>query len=182
MEVPRDAFLVTMDVPALYTNIPHADGIESLVWTYNSYREDDLPHGSVLTALAGFVLKLNGFEFDKNFFIQTSGTAMGTKMAPNYGNIFMGNLESNFLSSYPLQPMFYKRYIHDIFIIWPHKEVIKAFNSDDPSINFTHNYSKTEVHFLDVRVIIEGRKLVTELYRKPTYRPKYLHFDRGSHI
>lgn len=182
LEVPEDSFLVTMDVSALYTNIPHMDGIESLVKMYNMHRSEDLPDGSVLATLSRLVLELNGFEFDGNFFLQTTGTAMGTRMAPNYANIFMGNLESKFLSDCALRPMFYKRYIDDIFIIWPHKEeallgFIEAFNSVHPSISFTHNYSKTDINFLDVSVTIEGTKLVTQLYRKPTDRQKYLHFD-----
>ncbi|CAN7976810.1 unnamed protein product, partial [Ixodes persulcatus] len=107
---------------------------------------------------------------------------MGTKMAPNFANIFMGDLESTFLASCPLQPMFYRRYIDDVFFIWSHAEnellkFIADFNSAHPSIRFTHSYSKTDINFLDVRVIIKDTTLVTQLYRKPTDSQRYLHFD-----
>ena len=47
-----------------------------------------------------------------------SGTAMGTKMAPSYANLFMGVLEKQMLSSYKHKPLVYFRYIDDIFMIW----------------------------------------------------------------
>ena len=47
------------------------------------------------------------------------GTAMGTRMAPNYAIIFMHKIESEILDKTPLKPKFFKRFIDDIFIIWP---------------------------------------------------------------
>lgn len=49
--------------------------------------------------------------------------------------------------------------------------------SAHPSIRFTHSYSKSDINFLDVRVIIKDTTLFTQLYRKPTDSQKYLHFD-----
>lgn len=149
---------------------------------YDTYRSDDLPDKHVVATLSRLVLELNSFEFNGSFFLQTSGTAMGTKMAPNYANIFMGNLESNFLASRSLKPLFYKRYIDDIFLIWSHSEeelleFIRAFNFAHPSICFTDSYSRSEITFLDTRVLINDSKLATQLYRKPTDRQKYLHYD-----
>jgi hypothetical protein len=47
------------------------------------------PYKEMLT----LVLKNNNFTFDGNHHLQINGTAMGTKMAPFYANIFMGDLE-----------------------------------------------------------------------------------------
>ena len=60
------------------------------------------------------MLKNNFFVFDGKFYKQLQGTAMGTKLAPAYANIFMAKLEHNILSHAPLKPSFYKRYIDDI--------------------------------------------------------------------
>ena len=35
------------------------------------------------------------FEFNEQFYLQTQGTAMGTKMAPAYANLFIGKLEEH---------------------------------------------------------------------------------------
>jgi hypothetical protein len=38
-------------------------------------------------------------------FLQINGTAMGTKMAPSYANIFMGKLEKLIIQSAPHKPL-----------------------------------------------------------------------------
>jgi hypothetical protein len=43
------------------------------------------------------VLKNNNLTFEGNHYLQINGTAMGTKMAPPYANIFMGDLEERLL-------------------------------------------------------------------------------------
>ncbi|CAM4529104.1 unnamed protein product [Lepidochelys olivacea] len=108
------------------------------------------------------------------------GTAMGTRMAPQYANIFMADLEQRFLSSRPLKPLLYLRYIDDIFIIWTHgKEALEEFHHDfnnfHPTTNLSLVQSTQEIHFLDTTVLINNGHINTTLYRKPTDRYSYLH-------
>ncbi|CAN7951906.1 unnamed protein product [Ixodes pacificus] len=185
LSIPKDSFLVTLDVSSLYTNIPHDDGIAALIEAYESHRSPGTPDGYTVSILTRLVLELNSFEFHDKFFLQISGTAMGTKMAPNYANIFMGSIESKFLSHQRLTPLFYRRYIDDIFFIWTHSEeellkFIKDFNTVHPSIAFTHEYSKSSINFLDVTVRISGTALETKVYRKSSDRQEYLHYH-SSH-
>ena len=42
---------------------------------------------------------------------------MGTKMAPSFANLFLGNFEANALQNVPFQPNTWFRYIDDIFMI-----------------------------------------------------------------
>ncbi|XP_074809868.1 uncharacterized protein LOC141987932 [Natator depressus] len=105
---------------------------------------------------------------------------MGTRMAPQYANIFMADLEQRFLSSRPLTPLLYLRYIDDIFIIWTHgKEALEEFHHDfnnfHPTINLSLVQSTQEIHFLDTTVLINDGHINTTLYRKPTDRYSYLH-------
>jgi len=39
---------------------------------------------------------------------------MGTKLAPNYANLFMADFESKYLFNYPKQPAYYRRYLDDM--------------------------------------------------------------------
>lgn len=181
IKIPEGSYLVTLDVTSLYTNIPHNDGISSLIDMYELHRLPESPDGHVVATLTRLVLELNTFEFNSQYFRQISGTAMGTKMAPSYANIFMGKLESQYLSQCPLKPLFYKRFIDDIFFIWTHTEeellrFIDNYNTVHPNIEFSHTYSQTEINFLDVTVAIEGNELTTKLYRKPTDLQQYLHY------
>lgn len=181
VKIPDGAFLVTLDVSSLYTNIPHDDGVRALVESYGTHNPVAYPSKKVIEIFTRLVLDLNSFEFNNQYYLQISGTAMGTRMAPNYANIFMHHIESNFLSSCNIKPLLYKRYLDDIFIIWTHSEnellkFIQAFNQVHPSIYFTHTYSNTEINFLDVLIRVDDGALVTNVYRKPTDRQQYLHF------
>ncbi len=44
------------------------------------------------------ILTLNNFELNGDHYLQIQGTAMGTRVAPSYANLFMAELESNVLT------------------------------------------------------------------------------------
>jgi len=54
--------------------------------------------------LLGIVLEQNHFQFADKMYHRIQGTAMGTKMAPSYANIFMAELEEKLLNKYPIKP------------------------------------------------------------------------------
>ena len=55
------------------------------------------------------------------------------------------------------------------------KKFFEILISYHPAINFTENYSKEKISFLDVEVIKNGNQLVTDHYIKPTDTHQYLH-------
>ena len=89
--------------------IPHEEGIQACAEALKSFKEKNpnQPDTETLVNLLQIVLKNNTFEFDGKCYIQLQGTAMGTKLAPAYANIFMGKLEESVLSSAPLKPSYY---------------------------------------------------------------------------
>nr|XP_048698832.1 uncharacterized protein LOC125633518 [Caretta caretta] len=174
-DLPENTILATMDVEALYTNIPLKDGLQAIKNTI-----PDNVTANLVAELCDFVVTHNYFTFGDNVYLQISGTAMGTCMAPQYANIFMADLEQRFLSSRPLTPLLYLRYIDHIFIIWTHgKEALEEFHHDfnnfHPTINLSLVQSTQEIHFLDTTVLINDGHINTTLYRKPTDRYSYLH-------
>ena len=126
------------------------------------------------------VLKKNVFEFNSEYFLQTSGTAIGTKMAPAYANIVMSIFERNLLTGACNKPLVWFRYIDDIFAIWIYgegkfKDFMHYINFIHSSFQFACNYSKECVQFLDVSVSVDNfGNITTDLYVKPTDTQKYL--------
>ena len=107
---------------------------------------------------------------------------MGTKMAPSYANIFMGQFEKKMLASFPHKPLVYFRYIDDIFMIWTEGEdTLNQFfnhcNSLNPSIQFEQTITNTNMPFLDVNIIFENSRLTTDLYSKPTDKHQYFYYS-----
>ena len=106
---------------------------------------------------------------------------MGTKLALSYANLFMTKFEQNHVYTYYLQPTLWKRFIDDIFLIWPHGmdsvlEFIQHLNNVHPTVNFTSTISPTEISFLDLIKYTKDDKLYTRLHTKSTDRHMYLNF------
>ena len=108
---------------------------------------------------------------------------MGTRMAPSYANLFMAKLEQEFLLTQNNKPRVWWRFIHGIFAIWTHGEVIlntfiESLNRHHSTIKFTATWSTESVTILDTTVYIKENGLIgTDLYVKPTDKPQYLRMD-----
>ena len=115
--LPSGALLVTLDVTSLYTNTPHNEGIQACEEVLNTRLTQEPPTGD-LVQLIRFILTRNNFCFSGQHFLQVHGTAMGTRMAPSYANIFMGRLENHILTGRTLRPIVWWWFIDDIFAVW----------------------------------------------------------------
>ena len=92
--VPRNAFLVSMDVISLYTNIPQEEGITIVCNAYENVHAQKPPIATnVLREMLSLILKENPFQFNGKDYLQTHGTAMDTKMAVAFANIFMASIK-----------------------------------------------------------------------------------------
>ena len=179
---PKGDYIIgSLDVTSLYTNIPNSEGIKSIEKILNSSRNrTEKPSNESLTKLLELVLTRNNFQFNGENYLQIGGTAMGTKVAPTYANLFMSRLETKILTDYAPKPSIWYRYIDDIFFIWEHGEKslerwLEYINSYHNTIKFTAEWSKTEINFLDTTVKKDPKtnKLYTDLYKK-NYRHKQL--------
>lgn len=105
---------------------------------------------------------------------------MGTKLAPNYANLFMTDFETKHVFTYPLQPTYYRRFIDDIFLIWDHSlaelnNFIDHLNSVHPTIKFTKVISDTTITYLDLDIYKKDNILHTRTHFKTTNTFSYLH-------
>ena len=151
LEIQNTDLLVTIDVKSLYTNIPHTEGIAAITRLIEETGLDTL-HKMFIYNLAHQVLTKNYFIFNGQMYRQKQGTAMGTRMAPNYAIIFMHYIQSNLLKKSTLKPKTCLRFTDDIFMIWPHGiQTLTLFmdmiNSHNPTIKFTYEYHTQEIPF-----------------------------------
>ncbi|XP_078374399.1 uncharacterized protein LOC144657936 [Oculina patagonica] len=179
--LPDNALLVTLDVSSLYTNIPHNEGINACRHFLDTRQNKSLPTERICD-LIRMILNMNNFSFNNQHYLQIHGTAMGTRMAPSYANLFMGKFEQNAIDNTVNKPLVWWRFIDDVFMIWTHgEELLKNFisylNSIHPSIKFTHEYSISShqaLPFLDVQVHLSNNHIQTDLHTKPTDKHQYL--------
>ena len=118
--LPPDIIVATVDASSLYTNIPHTHGL--LLWNISliNVHPHTLPSTQFLVKLTQFILIHNNFSFNSHHYLQIKGTAMGTRMAPSYANLFMDQLEQKLLNSEHYKPSLWLRFINNIFLLWPH--------------------------------------------------------------
>ena len=81
---------------------------------------------------------------------------MGASISPTVANIFMSVMLHNFLTTTREKPILMKRYIDDLFIIWPKKQNLHTFihhlNYHHPNIKFTSTQSNKSVDFLNITI------------------------------
>ena len=93
----------------------------------------------------------------------------------------MDKLETNFIKTQTLRHLVWFRYIDDFFFSWTHgegnlKRFLDNLNIFDPHKKFTHEYSKKETPFLDLKLGIKNVNIATDLFVKDTGRHQYLHY------
>lgn len=106
-------------------------------------------------------LTINNFSFNNKQYIQTEGTAIGSKLARNYACIYMWGIWNVFFwNSATYNPLFYVRYIDDIFGIWSGTEADllhfhKMANGIHSNIQLDLRFSKSSIEFQDLNIAVE---------------------------
>ena len=115
--VPKNSYIVTVDLRSLYTDIPNAEGISAIKRAYDNYSKKTTTT-KVITALLALILTLNNFVFSCIHYLQIKGCTMGTICAPAYANIFMANFEWKYIYPYRKdKTKMFLRFIDDLFMI-----------------------------------------------------------------
>ena len=103
--------LCTIDVTSLYTNIPNEEGIRACAAQLAQHRPNPQPPSNhTIVRLLDYVLNKNNFDFNNKHYLQVGGTAMGTKVAPYFANLFMADFETKHVYTYPTKPSLWLRY------------------------------------------------------------------------
>ena len=196
LENKWDTISTTFYVVGLYLNIPHEYGLEVIEYWLDKFPEPlhpRFPKEFVLESVK-FILENNNLNFDNEYFNQIKGTAMGTIFAPTYTNLTMGFFELTF---YGLRKdRFEENLGNSIFENWScflddcetlleenkinPNDLLSILNSINPSIQFTMEYSKDAIPFLDILIKRNNDKIWMDIYYKPTDTHRCLPFS-SSH-
>ncbi|XP_075462091.1 protein-arginine deiminase type-2 isoform X2 [Ascaphus truei] len=179
----EDHFIwVTCDVTSLYTVINHDQGVEAIRRVLE--QDDSLESGFREFIIEGirYILTHNFFNYDNEYYLQVCGTAMGTRFAPSYANIFMGMWEENYIHSnspFGADLALWRRYIDDVLCIWGGNEVDlgkfqQYLNNNNMNLKFTFNINPLTIDFLDLTLFIENGLIETKTFYKKVDANTYL--------
>ncbi|QBM85393.1 hypothetical protein METSCH_A00100 [Metschnikowia aff. pulcherrima] len=198
MHKDKDYYIMTGDVTSLYTNIPLAAGYQAIremtVIALRALKPTDLNEvdqrvyereaalmADTLGTLTKFVMENNYFTSGKRLFRQIQGTAMGTNMAPEFANIYMGVAEKQKLTEVVnMGSCLYLRYIDDVLIIGTKAELDRVAEQEhflDLPLEVNWEKPAKSLPFLDLQLSISEHSIVYELYRKPINTYQYLEWD-----
>lgn len=169
----------TSDAVAMYTNIntDHAlDTFQKALYKYKSLLPPDFPTEMFLQMLR-LVMTRNVFQFDDQFWLQISGTAMGTSTAKAYADLYFAIWErEHILTSFRQNLIYYKRFVDDVLGIWngtcPQQwsAFKKAMNSFGPlPLIWETSPLVDTVTFLDLEIWKDPKSnaICTKTFQKP---------------
>jgi hypothetical protein len=169
----------------MYTNIDTTTGIDTFkdfLVTNTDKLPKDFPTSLFLHILE-IVMRNNIFSFGDTYWLQLTGTAMGTPAACNYATITFGHYENSMLlPMFKDHIIYYCRYIDDIITIWQppahdNKTIFTNFKNklnswgtlqweiEQPSLNTT---------FLDLSISISKQRIHFSTFQKPLNLYLYL--------
>ena len=178
-------FMGSLDVDSLFTNVPLEETINICV--NELFKSNSSIHGlnkKQITKMLSLPTKELIILFDITFYTQVDGVAMGSPLGPSLANAFLCHHEKKWLNDCPekFKPVFYKRFVDDIFALFKRSEHVKPFvdymNSKHKNINFSFETEKDgQMPFLNVNVFRQNDKFVTNVYRKETFTEVYTNFS-----
>lgn len=177
-KLPDSTLLFTADAKSMYTNIDSASGVsalQELIYTNRKLIPTEFPIELFLQILK-VVMDNNIFSFADSYWLQLTGTAMGTPAACSYATLSFGQYENTtLLPAFKDNIIFYCRYIDDIFGIWlpsttnnkttwaNFKQMLNGWGNlqwylEDPS---------KKINFLDLNIEIKHSNLHFSTFQKP---------------
>ncbi len=173
------------DIQNLYPSIPHEYGIQAVKSIMQQHKLHNIEFH---LDLLHWVLTNNYISYQNQTYLQSNGTAMGTPCAPNYANIVLYYLESSIINSFPRGSIqLYCRFLDDLFIVFENftyaQDYNQRFNVVHPKIKLSweNDTSPKCGVFLDLTLQIQGNRITTKLYQKPTNKYLYIPTTTAHH-
>jgi hypothetical protein len=187
-QFPKTCAFLVADIESLYPSIPTAEGLQKLKQFLNRHYHD-ADDTEFILQLANWVLKNNMFTFNDEYYLQISGTAMGTPFAVTYACIYLAELEFELTTTLQQMkltdpdikdPLYLVRFIDDIFGIFTDTYNAKIFLTEYQKlrpgyIKLTSSITLERADVLDITIykghtFTKTNTLQTTLYQKPHNR------------
>ncbi|CAF1524082.1 unnamed protein product, partial [Rotaria magnacalcarata] len=183
-------YFCTFDTTDLYTMLPQEESLDILIefLVQHGYQKVQNIPIDIIRKLAIIVIKENVFVYEKKFYRQVIGGAMGSAFTLTLANIFMWKWERQLVHRLEVSNEIYGRYVDDIFFTSNDSlecidQMLDEANSFHPNIKLVRQIGRS-VPFLDV--LIENRKgtLTTSVYHKEAAEPYVVPFgsDHPDHV
>ena len=183
LKIEPDETIVSFDVVSLFTSIPLSTAkriTEELLTTNTSWTGKTNLNKSDLLDLLDLCLSTE-FQFEGEFYRQTSGTPMGSPLSSFLAEAVMQDLERQSVES-DKDIKLWDRYVDDVLSIAKTHHIenlLKTINSTTDGITFTMEKEKEgKIAFLDIELTrTDDGSIETQVHRKNTHTDQILSYN-----
>jgi len=165
----------TGDFESLYTNMDSSKTTEEICnfLTIKKFKNEHISIFGIMMFLK-LIFECNVFKFNKDYYIQQKGLAMGCICGPSTANLYLYIKEKNWLNIN--KPLLYRRFIDDLVHINNKRLDTEDLKNQFDGLNLNIEEGRI-VPFLDLNITIDHlkNKIKFFLYIKPTNTFQYLH-------
>jgi hypothetical protein len=175
LDLPRMSFF-TADATSMYTNIDTDHALEKISAFLRYSPLAAAVSAEPLISALEIIMRRNYFKFGDTYWLQTTGTAMGTPPGCVYATLYFGIWELEIVPFFQANLPFYRRYIDDVFGIWKHhpdpiidQQTWMAFQASMDSygkLEWEFSTRTKRTHFLDLDLQLTPAGITTKLFEK----------------
>ncbi|KAJ8674912.1 hypothetical protein QAD02_010698 [Eretmocerus hayati] len=188
--IPQGWIFVKLDVQSMFTNISLELILRAIDKRWNDIENHTSLNKEEFMEAVTLVFDNAFIQFDNEFYRQILGASMGLPLSPIVCDLVLEDAEKECLRSihekYNWDPIIFNRFVDDIFAIIPENQVdnfVNEFNKYNINLKFTIEIEENhELPFLDMLMINDNGKLITDWYQKPTQSLTYLNFNAHNPI
>jgi len=184
IQIPKNCMFLSFDVKDMYSNIPIQETVQILehdLLTSETLSKQEIKD---LIKLTRNTLEQNYFEYNKIYYQQMNGLAMGSPLSGSIADIYMHYLETekiiNTKNPFHKKIVYWFRYVDDIICLFNGNEkesndLLEYLNSISNTIQFTKESQNESINFLDVTIYKENNEHAFKIYRKSTQTDMFIH-------
>lgn len=178
--VPDKHVLISLDVISLFTNIPKDLVLKIINEDWNEMAKVIKVKKDTLITLVKFCFESSYFTFQNRLYQQIDGSSMGNPASPSLANVVMNFVIRKAIDNLGFHIPLLKLYVDDTILLVPKDkidDVFCGFNNINEKIKFTMEVEvEGRLPFLDLVVIREENRLITDWHMKKTNSGRLLNF------
>ena len=186
-------YLASLDIEQMFPSLNHYDTAKVVSEFFDDHKGHlrtlfkpfniNLPSCNFIKYAILTVLRNNIIKFNNNYFKPLQGVAMGSCSSVILSDLYVHVKIETKISLHAFRILFYGRFVDDIFLLLEAEEdlnLLKEYMNSLSNLKFTKEGPAQTLNFLDFTLTISGDNISSRIYKKPSAKNNYLHFDSHS--
>ncbi|XP_075150333.1 uncharacterized protein LOC142224448 [Haematobia irritans] len=181
LTIQKDEKLISFDVVSLFPSVPVDAALQIIEERWNEITvHTNMTKHLFMKILRFCIVDNRYFKYDGKIYRQKKGLPMGSPASPVIADILMEKLLDTSMDKLKEKPKIMTKYVDDLFAILKEDEIdntLKCLNEFHKSISFTMEIeTDNKLPYLDILLIKENGKLITDWYQKDTASGRIMNF------